>query len=142
MAVTALARLGGSLGVYWLPVIFAAVALALIGSPETWLTLTVAGLAMGMMIFLMASGLSLVFGLMDVLNFGHSAFVTFGAFIATSLAELIDERNQVTICSAGNEFKVLQRIPMGDDEGTRASVAVANGHLYLRTTQHLFCVGK
>jgi branched-chain amino acid transport system permease protein len=85
MAMTALARLGSSLGVYWLPVIFAAVALALIGSPETWLTLTVAGLAMGMMIFLMASGLSLVFGLMDVLNFGHSAFVTFGAFIATSV---------------------------------------------------------
>jgi branched-chain amino acid transport system permease protein len=44
---------------------------------------------MGMMIFLMASGLSLVFGLMDVLNFGHSAFVTFGAFIAaTVLARL------------------------------------------------------
>jgi branched-chain amino acid transport system permease protein len=42
-----------------------------------------------MMIFLMASGLSLVFGLMDVLNFGHSAFVTFGAFIAaTVLARL------------------------------------------------------
>jgi branched-chain amino acid transport system permease protein len=40
---------------------------------------------MGMMIFLMASGLSLVFGLMDVLNFGHSAFVSFGAFIAASV---------------------------------------------------------
>jgi branched-subunit amino acid ABC-type transport system permease component len=39
---------------------------------------------MGMMIFLMASGLSLVFGLMDVLNFGHSAFVSFGAFIAAT----------------------------------------------------------
>ena len=45
----------------------------------------VAGLAMGMMIFLMASGLSLIFGLMDVLNFGHSAFVSFGAFIAASV---------------------------------------------------------
>jgi branched-chain amino acid transport system permease protein len=48
-------------------------------------TLTAAGLAMGMMIFLMASGLSLIFGLMDVLNFGHSAFVSFGAFIAASV---------------------------------------------------------
>ncbi|MBO6900403.1 MAG: branched-chain amino acid ABC transporter permease [Rhizobiaceae bacterium] len=75
-------RLGG---VYLLPVAMGVLAFVLIGNPSTWVTLTVAGLAMGMMIFLMASGLSLVFGLMDVLNFGHSAFVSFGAFIAASV---------------------------------------------------------
>jgi branched-chain amino acid transport system permease protein len=75
-------RLGG---VYLLPVALAAIAMVAIGSVSTWATLTVAGLAMGMMIFLMASGLSLIFGLMDVLNFGHSAFVSFGAFIAASV---------------------------------------------------------
>ncbi|WP_138471337.1 branched-chain amino acid ABC transporter permease [Poseidonocella sp. HB161398] len=47
---------------------------------SSWLTLTVSGLAMGMMIFVMASGLTLVFGLMDVINFGHGAFVSIGAF--------------------------------------------------------------
>jgi len=57
--------------------------LPLIGSASTWTTLTVAGLAMGMMIFIMSSGLTLVFGLMDVLNFGHGAFVSVGAFAAT-----------------------------------------------------------
>lgn len=72
-------------GVNLLPVAVAAVAFVLIAAPSSWVTLTVAGLAMGMMIFLMASGLSLVFGLMDVLNFGHSAFVSFGAFIAASV---------------------------------------------------------
>lgn len=72
-------------GVYLLPVAVSLIALVLIGVPSSWVTLTVAGLAMGMMIFLMASGLSLVFGLMDVLNFGHSAFVSFGAFIAASV---------------------------------------------------------
>ena len=72
-------------GVNLLPVAVALVALVLTGSAATWVTLTVAGLAMGMMIFLMASGLSLVFGLMDVLNFGHSAFASFGAFIAASV---------------------------------------------------------
>src|SRR4051794_40889553 len=46
-------------------------ALALIGSASTWVTLTVAGLAMGLLIFIMASGLTLVFGLMDVMNFAH-----------------------------------------------------------------------
>ena len=61
------------------------VALPLVGSPSTWLTLTVAGLAMGMIIFIIASGLTLVFGLMDVLNFGHGVFIALGAFVATSV---------------------------------------------------------
>ncbi len=82
-------KLGKSLdrlgGVNLLPVAVALVAFVLIGAPSSWVTLTVAGLAMGMMIFLMASGLSLVFGLMDVLNFGHSAFVSFGAFVAATV---------------------------------------------------------
>ena len=77
-----LSRLGG---VNLLPLALAAVAFVLIGAPSSWVTLTVAGLAMGMMLFLMASGLSLVFGLMDVLNFGHSAFVSFGAFVSASV---------------------------------------------------------
>jgi branched-chain amino acid transport system permease protein len=66
-----------------LPVLLAAAMLPLIGSPSTWATLTIASLAMGMMIFIMASGLTLVFGLMDVLNFGHGAFIAVGAYIAT-----------------------------------------------------------
>jgi branched-chain amino acid transport system permease protein len=57
----------------------------LIGSPSTWLTLTVAGLAMGLIVFVIASGLTLVFGLMDVLNFGHGVFIATGAFVATSV---------------------------------------------------------
>lgn len=57
--------------------------LPLIGSFPSWVTLTVAGLAMGMMIFLMASGMTLVFGLMDVLNLGHGAFASIGAFAGT-----------------------------------------------------------
>ena len=65
--------------------ILAVIGLLLIGSPSSWLTLTVAGLAMGMIIFVIASGLTLVFGLMDVLNFGHGVFIALGAFVATSV---------------------------------------------------------
>lgn len=56
-----------------------------IGSQSSWLTLTVSGLAMGMMYFIMASGLTLVFGLMDVINFGHGAFVSLGAFVGVTV---------------------------------------------------------
>ena len=54
-------------------------------SGPSWIALTVAGLAMGMMLFLMASGLALVFGLMDVLNFAHGGFITLGAYMAVSV---------------------------------------------------------
>ncbi len=65
--------------------VLALLAWPLVGSHSTWLTLTVAGLAMGLIIFIMASGLTLVFGLMDVLNFGHGLFIAIGAFMATSV---------------------------------------------------------
>jgi len=71
--------------------VIALLALPLVGSFDTWLTLSVAGLAMGMIIFIMASGLTLVFGLMDVLNFGHGVFIALGAFVATSvLSGMVD----------------------------------------------------
>ena len=65
--------------------LLAMLALPLIGSGSSWVTLTVAGLAMGMIIFVIASGLTLVFGLMDVLNFGHGVFIALGAFVATTV---------------------------------------------------------
>ena len=68
-----------------------AVALPMIGSVPTWVTLTVAGLAMGMIVFIIASGLTLVFGLMDVLNFGHGVFIALGAFMATSVFGLMGD---------------------------------------------------
>jgi len=65
------------------PLLVALVAAPLIGSASSFVTLTAAGLAMGMMIFVMASGLTLAFGMMDVLNFGHGAFISLGAYVAT-----------------------------------------------------------
>lgn len=78
-----------------LPIGLAAVALPFVGNPSTWVTLTIAALAMGMMIFVIASGLTLVFGLMDVLNFGHGAFIAVGAYIAMSVLALLSGWMQV-----------------------------------------------
>ncbi|WP_102029340.1 branched-chain amino acid ABC transporter permease [Salirhabdus sp. Marseille-P4669] len=43
-------------------------------------TLTLNGLAIGMLFFLLAAGLTLVFGLMDVLNFAHGGLFVWGAY--------------------------------------------------------------
>ncbi|SMX30509.1 High-affinity branched-chain amino acid transport system permease protein LivH [Pelagimonas phthalicica] len=77
-------RLANALPVLLIPILVVLGFLA-IGNPSSWLTLTVSGLAMGMMIFVMASGLTLVFGLMDVINFGHGAFISVGAFVGISV---------------------------------------------------------
>lgn len=60
--------------------------------PRTWLTLTVAGLAMGMLVFLVAAGLTLIFGLMDVLNFAHGAVFSWGAYVGFSVVRLLNGR--------------------------------------------------
>jgi len=83
-ALTPLERLEKSAPLLLVPVLIVLGFIA-IGAPSSWLTLTVSGLAMGMMIFIMASGLTLVFGLMDVINFGHGAFISVGAFVGVSV---------------------------------------------------------
>jgi len=55
--------------------------------PKTYLTLTIAGLAMGMLLFLVASGVSIIFGLMDVLNFAHGALFAWGAYVGFTVFE-------------------------------------------------------
>jgi branched-chain amino acid transport system permease protein len=47
---------------------------------STLLLLTITGVGLGALYFLIASGLSLIYGLMGVLNFAHGAFLTVGAF--------------------------------------------------------------
>jgi branched-chain amino acid transport system permease protein len=60
--------------------------------PPTYLTLTVAGLAMGMLIFLVAAGLTLIFGLMDVLNFAHGALFSWGAYVGFTVVAALNTR--------------------------------------------------
>ena len=86
-------------------------ALPLVGSVPTWVTLTLAGLAMGMMLFIMASGLTLVFGLMDVMNLGHAAFVAVGAYVAASLAGVLD--GLLHSGSVGNALLAMLLVALG-----------------------------
>ena len=53
---------------------------------STFILLTITGLGLGAMYFLIASGLSLIYGLMGVLNFAHGAFITVGAYASWFMA--------------------------------------------------------
>jgi branched-chain amino acid transport system permease protein len=56
---------------------------------STVLLLGLTGLGLGALYFLVASGLSLIFGLMRVLNFAHGAFLLIGAYLAWQLGALL-----------------------------------------------------
>ncbi|MFH1138671.1 MAG: branched-chain amino acid ABC transporter permease [Pseudomonadota bacterium] len=55
----------------------------------TYLVLTVSGVTMGMLLFLTASGLTLIFGLMDVLNLAHGAFFAWGGYAGFSVLNIL-----------------------------------------------------
>jgi branched-chain amino acid transport system permease protein len=48
------------------------------------------GIGLGALYFLIASGLSLIYGLMHVLNFAHGAFLTLSAFLGWEVARRLD----------------------------------------------------
>ncbi len=56
---------------------------AILGMDETqdWTITVLRGLSVGAVVFLVASGLSLIFGLMDVLNLAHGELYMLGAYI-------------------------------------------------------------
>jgi branched-chain amino acid transport system permease protein len=68
---------------------------------STFVLLSITGLGLGAMYFLVASGLSLIYGLMGVLNFAHGAFITFGAYAAWWLTTQMDVSVEVELLLGG-----------------------------------------
>jgi branched-chain amino acid transport system permease protein len=46
------------------------------------------GLSYGLLLFMLSSGLTLIFSMMGVLNFAHASFYMLGAYVAYSIARL------------------------------------------------------
>ncbi len=52
-----------------------------------WFLQLLNGLSFGMLLFLLAAGLSLIFGLMRILNLAHGSYYLLGAYVALSVVE-------------------------------------------------------
>ncbi|MEY3660807.1 MAG: hypothetical protein RLZZ169_1633, partial [Pseudomonadota bacterium] len=50
---------------------------------------TLNGLVTGLLLFMLASGVTLIFSMMGVLNFAHASFYMLGAYFAFSLSQLL-----------------------------------------------------
>ncbi len=47
------------------------------------------GLSVGLLLFMLASGLTLIFSMMGVLNFAHASFYMLGAYVAYSITKVV-----------------------------------------------------
>jgi branched-chain amino acid transport system permease protein len=70
----------------------------------TYLTLTIAGVTMGALLFLTASGLTVIFGLMDVLNLTHGAFFAWGAYSGFTLLNYLDRLGWIETATMGQSL--------------------------------------
>ena len=61
------------------------------------------GLQFGVMLFLIATGLTLVFGIMDLVNLSHGSLVMVGAYLATTLIRRFFH-SQNSACTSFNIF--------------------------------------
>ncbi len=73
---------------------------------SSFILYTLTGLGLAGLYFLLASGLSLIFGLMSVLNLAHGAFFAAGGFAAWWVMESLDAiplepRFAIAVCAAG-----------------------------------------
>jgi branched-chain amino acid transport system permease protein len=76
----------------------------------TYLTLTFAGLTMGALLFMTASGLTVIFGLMDVLNLTHGAFFAWGAYAGFTLLNQLARLGWIEMASMGQSLGDLMLV--------------------------------
>lgn len=93
-----------------------------------WIELTIAGLTLGLVLFMMSSGMTLVFGLMGVFNMAHGAFIGFGAYLGYEMVMLIERGTQVY-----DRVPIMRRgVPMvgADGEVLTRVLLIENGWFY------------
>ena len=56
-------------------------------SPEVAVQQALNGISFGALLFILAAGLSLIFGMMDIVNLAHGAFYMLGAYIALTVVQ-------------------------------------------------------
>jgi branched-chain amino acid transport system permease protein len=71
-----------------------------ISSPACIVTQSTGGLIIGMLLFLVAAGLTLIFGVLKVINFTHGSFYMLGAYFALTIFQLTGSYT-LTILGAG-----------------------------------------
>src|SRR5262244_493854 len=81
------------------------------------------GVSFGMLLFLLAAGLSLIYGLMRILNLAHGSYYLLGAYVALSTARMTGSLALATLVGTAvvmglgvlMERIFLMRLPRGEE---------------------------
>ena len=74
-------------------------------------------------------------------NFGKREVVSASPTGADGKIYCFSETGTIVVLSAGNEFKVLSTIAMGEGPAIMSSVVASHGQLFIRTSKNLYCIG-
>ena len=85
------------------------------------------GVSFGMLLFLLAAGLSLIFGLMRILNLAHGSYYALGAYVALSVVHATGSLSLVAVVGVAAvtalgvvmERVFLRRLPRDELPGRR-----------------------
>ena len=105
-----------------------------LASSACLVTQTTSGFIIGMLLFLVAVGLTLIFGVLKVVNFSHGAFYMFGAYFAMTAYQFTGSFALAMLCGAAGTAilgLVFERVFMSRVYGARRADAAA-GLLRLR----------
>ena len=88
-------------------------------SAEFWITQAFNGISYGALLFLLASGLSLIFGVMRIVNLAHGSYFMLGGYVGLSvvwrtgsfLAALVASAVAIALIGIGMERLFLRRLP-------------------------------
>ena len=89
--------------------------------PSVLVSLVLAGVSRGMIYFLLAAGLTLIFGVLRVVNFAHGAFYMLGMFLCYTIAQsfsfwvaFVTVPVILALCGALVEFCLFRRVYKAD----------------------------
>src|SRR5947207_15311510 len=71
-----------------------------LASSACLVTQTTSGFIIGMLLFLVAVGLTLIFGVLKIVNFSHGAFYMFGAYFAMTAYQFTGSFALAMVCGA------------------------------------------
>ena len=71
-----------------------------LATPACVVTQTTSGLIIGMLLFLVAAGLTLIFGVLKVVNFAHGTFYMLGGYVAYSTLNATDSYTLAVVAGA------------------------------------------
>jgi branched-chain amino acid transport system permease protein len=92
---------------------------------STVILLLITGLGLGALYFLVASGLSLIYGLMGVLNFAHGSFLTLGAFLGWEFARRMDDGSWGATVAALTELLLIRPLYLRHIEQVLVTVGLS-----------------